>query len=141
MTGTSSFNLAGTLTVATSRRSSPLALSQVIGEVEAKSLEINVPYGGTETTVPLGLSSGVTEALIVAFYSAEELILELESSDSTEAGPIRLGIKGHWIMTLSPDEGITSVKAVNPSTTTDRTLEYVVGSIAKSGDTPEYWDD
>jgi hypothetical protein len=120
-------------------------LSQIVGEIEAKSLEVAIPLGGALTTIPLGLSTGVTEVLLLACYSPDSLILEMVTSDTENsgatAGPMRAGIKGHWFVTLSPGEGITSLKAKNLSTTKDVTLEYLIGAVEKVGDLPDFWDD
>ncbi len=142
MTATSSFSLTGTATFATSRKSTPWALSQAIGEIEAKASELRIPSGGAYVSVPLGLSATVTEALLLVLYSPKKLIIEYTSSDADDPGPMKLGLKGLHVLTLSPGEGITTLRASNPSTTEDVTLEYgVCAKAADADDDPDYWDD
>lgn len=136
----SSINLAGTLNVATPRRVSPIVLSEIIDTIEAKQFDFNIAANASGVTVPLLFPVGVTEALFLHLYSPKKLILELTGSDATP-GPMKLGLKGHMLLTMQPDEGIISLKASNPSTTEDVNLEVVVGCIAAAGQSPEFFDD
>jgi hypothetical protein len=142
MTATSSFSLAGELTIATARKNLAWALSEVIGELEIKHNEILVPAGGALTSVPLVLSSGVSEALVVVLYAPKALTVRYTSSDVSHAGPIELGIKGLHFLTLATGAGITAISVSNASVTDDVTLEYAIGAKAAVGDDdPSYWDE
>lgn len=140
MAGTSSLNLAGNLVVVTARRESKIALSQIVGQIEAKQQEFNIPAGTTQS-VALPFSSGVTEALVVHFYCPKTLHIEFSSSDTTTPGPVRVGIKGHWLMTMAPAEGMISpISVINPDLNNDITLEMVVAAVQDAADTPEFWE-
>jgi hypothetical protein len=138
MTAASSINLVGTLTSATSRRISPSALSQIIGELEVKNIEVFVAHG-TTVPVPLAFSPGVTEALVLYIYCPYALALTLESSDADDPGPMTIGHKGVTLLTLAPGRGIVSVSATNEHSTQDATLELTVGTVQAAGDVPSFW--
>lgn len=142
---TSSFNLTGLLKLATARRTTPLVLSQIIAEIEGKASEVNVPANTTSVqSIALGLAPGVTEVLFMALYAPKALIIEMTFTDTNNsqatAGPVRMGLKGHHIMTLSPGEGLTALGAINLSTSEDVTLDYMFGAIEKAGDIPSFWE-
>ena len=136
----SSINLAGTLNVATPRRVSPIVLSEIIESIEAKQFDFNIAANAADVNIPLMFPSGVTEALILHLYSPKKLVLELTGSDATP-GPMKIGLKGHMLLTMQPDEGITTLRVTNPSTTEDVNLEVVVGCVPVDGQTPEFFDD
>ena len=142
MSGTSSFNLAGKLNIASGGRVVPHALSQVIGELEAKTYEVTIPAGGAWTTVPLPLSAGVDEVLVLYMRSPKKLAMRVASNDPTEPGPAVFGFKGNWFQTLSPGIGIISIEASNPSAIDNVTLEVAIGAKALPTDEdPSYWQD
>lgn len=138
--GTSAISIAGELKVATARRTSDIGISQAIADLEVKSFEVTVPYGAALTTIPLQLSGGVTEALFLHLYCPMKIIVEVTTSDLTSPGPVRFGMKGHVVLTLTPGEGVTLLKAINPHTACDTTLEVVVGAkSAPTDDDPEFY--
>ena len=142
MAATSSFNLAGILSIVTAKKQLTWPLSQIVSQLEIKTPEVLIPAGGALTSVPLNLSTGVTEALVVVLYAPKKLVVRYTTSDASHPGPVEMGIKGLHILTLSPGEGIVAISASNPSATEDVTLEYAVGAKAAVGDgDPDYWDD
>jgi hypothetical protein len=143
MAATSSIAIAGTIDATTTRKATETTVSQVVDEIEVKQgMEVRVPVGGGLVSVPLPFSTGIAEALILHLYSPKKLVLRITGSDVSHAGPIDLGIKGHWFITLTPGEGIAAISASNPSTTDDVTLEYSYGAKSAAGDDdPTYWDD
>lgn len=142
MAATSSFNLAGLLKIVTARKENEISLSQILAEVEAKGYEVLIPAGGVLTAVPMPFSGGVTEALVVALYAPKKLTLRITSADGSHPGPMELGIKGWWFVTLNPGAGITAISASNASSTSNVTLEVYFGAKQSAGDPdPSYWTD
>ncbi len=142
MSGSSSFNLAGKLNIASGGRVVPHALSQVIGELEAKTYEVTIPAGGAWTTVPLPLSDGVEEVLVLYMRSPKKLLVRMTSNNVTTPGPMTCGFKGTWLQTFSPGEGIVTISASNPSAIDNVTLEIAIGAKALPTDEdPSYWQD
>lgn len=133
-------NLAGLLSWVSGSRTGTLPLSPVQDGVEVKTGEITIPTGGAEITIPLNLSTGITEALVVALYAAKTLTIEWTSSDATTPGPVREKIKGPWYKSLAPDGGLVTLKATNDGSE-DVQLVYVFGTATSGQDTPDYWTD
>lgn len=139
--GASAINLAGTVEVATPQRDTEIGLSTVIDEIEAKTNEYNIPANnsGSPFLVPLNLSTGVTEALVLLLQSASPLLLTLASSDVTNPGPFNIGLMGPMLLTMQPGEGIVSIYVVNPSTTVSVNLSVTTGALAAASDEPPYF--
>lgn len=141
MAGTSTVDIAGTVEVTKSRASTPRTLMQTISDLEAKDLEITVPRSST-VALPLGLSSGVPEALFLLIYSPKKLVVRYTSADVSLPGPIELGIKGYHILTLTPGEGITAVSLVNANDSEDIIVEYCVAAKSQTTDaSPTFYTD
>lgn len=136
----SSINIAGLISLATARKTTEIAMSQVIPDVGVKPGEMTVPTGGAYHPVPLNLSPTMTEALVLVLYSPKKLNIQVTSSDSGTPGPIRLGLKGLWVLTLTPEHGITAVSASN-SGTDDVVLEYAIVAQETASDELAWWDD
>lgn len=139
MPGTSSISVSGMLKAVTARKTGEFSLTQQIGDVEVKTPEINVPAGST-VTVPLNLSDGVTEALMLVWYARKTLTLSLTSAHGVTPGPMTINVKGLSFLTLAPGAGIAAMSATNDGTE-DVNLDYAVVAISTTGDTPEFWDD
>jgi hypothetical protein len=137
--GKSTFSLTGTLGFDSPRRSSNIALSQSIGGLEVKGpIELTIAAGAT-VSLPLSFSTGVSEALVLALYSAARLDVALTASGDVP-GPVKLGMKGNWVQTFAPGRGLAAVSVTNPSTTESVALEYAYAALADAGDAPEFWE-
>jgi hypothetical protein len=135
MTASSTIDLTGTLTLTTTRKTDPVTITQTIDLIEAKDFELTIPHAGALATIALCLSPGVTEALFVHLYCPKNLLLKLTSSDTTTPGPMSVGLRGHWMMTLYPGEGITQIQVQNPDQANDVTLQVAIGALGQLGDT------
>lgn len=134
--GKSSFAIQGTTTTASPGRIGTGSVSQVVDEVEAKSLELTVPAGESRT-VNLALPTGVEEALLLQWYCAQKL--DLTITDNTGSDTISLTAKGFSLLTLAPGGGIKELSITNPSTTEDVLFVYTVVTKAVDGDEPAFW--
>jgi hypothetical protein len=140
MAATGSINLAGLMKLAKANGVDSVAISQIVPELEVKGLDATIPAGGDLTSLPLGLSTGVTEALFLAIYSPTTLTIELTSSDGTRPGPFRQGLKSWYFATLAPGQGIVALSALNEDPDDDVTLVYYVGAKRNAtDDTPSFW--
>jgi len=139
--GTSTISITGAVEVVTKRRNTNIALTQSIGEVEAKGpLELTIPAGAT-VSLPLSFSTGVDEALFLYIYSPKKMVVRVTGKDASHPGPMEKGLKGIWLETFTPGEGVVAVSVTNPSTTDAVTIEYAYAAKADASDNPEYWND
>lgn len=139
--GQSTIALTGEVVIATARRTTSIALTQSIGELEVKGpLELTIAPGAT-VALPLSFSTGVTEALFLLIYAPSKVVVRVTGSDVSHPGPIEKGLKGYWIETFTPGEGVTAISMTNPSTTDAVTIEYGYGALGDSADAPAFWDD
>lgn len=142
MSGTCSIDLTGTVKAVSSRMDHTVSLVQTLTDVESKNLSFQVSRGASAVSLPLGLSTGVTEALLVLIYSPKKLVLRITGADASHPGPVELGIKGFFLLTLTPGEGVASIDVSNPSATEDVTIEYTVAAKAAStDDDPDFYLD
>ena len=133
MSGSSSVNVAGIIKLVTARKSVEIGVSQIIDELVISSRDILVPIATADQVIHFGDE----EVLFLHMYSPKTLLIELESND-TVTGPVKLGLLGHWFLTMSPGAGITSLKVGNESLVDDVSLEIVIGQ-ATAGEVPPYW--
>lgn len=139
--GQSTFAITGELNVATARRATAIALTQSTTGLEAKGpLELTIAAGAT-VALPLTFSAGVAEALFLYLYSPKKMVVRVTGTDASHPGPMELGLKGIWMQTFTPGEGVAAVSITNPSTTEAVTIEYAYAALADAADAPEYWDD
>lgn len=138
MAGDSSINITGNVKLASVKRLTDFPLSQIIGDVEVKHGDLNISSGGSPVSVPLSFASGVTETLFLLLYSPKPLIIIVTGKNGDVPGPIRLGLKGFSMFTLTPGNGITVLQAVNPNND-DVTLEYVYASLENASEIADYW--
>lgn len=137
--GASVINIAGTLQATTPMRDTEIGVSQTVDEIEVKAPSYIVPHGGATISIPLGLSTGINEALVLHMKSDGLLTLILTSSDVTAPGPMRIQIMGHQLLTMAPGGGIISISAINLDNNNDVNLELIIGALAVSTDEPTYW--
>ncbi len=130
----SSVNLAGTLKITTARRIADVALTEVIDGLDVLQFDFMVAQSASNVAVTFPSS----EALVLHLYSPAKLILELTGSDTID-GPIRVGLKGHLLLTCQPGEGIVSLRVTNPDAVNNVVLEVVIG-IAANGEIPEFFE-
>ena len=133
---TGSINICGMIRVASSRGTSEFPLSQVIADVEVKQNEITLAGGATNVALPLALSAGVSEALMLVIYTPAKARLHITA---TNGGPAPLGIKGTFIMTLNPGDGITGVTIDNLSAIDELVVSWIVVAQDASADVPGWW--
>jgi hypothetical protein len=139
MAATGNISIAGTMSIGRTNALREIALSQVIGEIETKDIEITLPAGGALTTIPLGLSPGVTEALVLIWNTPATVELTLASSEAVP-GPMHIYVKGQSFLTLAPGGGIISISGSNPDPDDDVTIQITVGAQRNStDDVPEFW--
>lgn len=139
--GQSTISIVGEVQITTARRSTSIALSQSIGELEVKGpLELTVAAGAS-VALPLSFSAGVSEALFLLLYSPKKAVVRITGSDVSHPGPMEKGLKGYWMETFSPGEGVTAITVTNPSTTEAITLEYAYAAKGDASDAPTYWND
>ena len=148
MSANGSISLAGLLGYAGGVRTGNISLSQGIDELEVKAFEVNAPSGaslaGAEwTAVPLQLSTGVGEAIVLALYAAKAVwvrITTTEDGAGSAEGVSIVKVKGHTFMTLAPGGGITDLDVCNEDLTDDVTLGVVVGAKRNAtDDDPSFW--
>lgn len=142
MSANGAISLRGTVDLVGQRSSAEIALSQMVDSVEVKRVEVRVPSSTLSAQdVPFVLSPTVEEVLWLHVFSPKKVILELTSNDATNPGPIRVGCKGHSVLSCSPGEGITAIGVINESTTEEVTVEISYAAVAADGDLPAYWDE
>lgn len=138
--GQSTVSVTGSIDIASARRSSNIALTQSIGEVETKG-PVELTLGAGETrALPLDLSTGVDEVLFLYLYSPKKLVVRVTGKDASHPGPIEKGLKGIWMETFTPGEGVTAITVTNPGTD-PVTIEYAYAAKADAADVPAYWND
>jgi hypothetical protein len=138
----STIDIVGEVKITTARLDRTLTLMQTLSDIEVKGMEATIPRSGADVSVPLGLSAGVAEGLFLAIYSPKKLIVRYTTADASHPGPVEFGIKGHHILTLTPDAGIVALAFSNPSDTEDVVVEYVVGAKRQSTDEdPDFYTD
>lgn len=142
MSGTSTIDLTGTVEVTTNRKSTAISLSQTIDALEVKTLEATIPHGTVSPlAVPLGLSSGVPEALVLHVMAPRTVGMRITGNGATP-GPTLLQVKGYQMLTFAPGGGLTALAFTNENGTEDVVVEYVVGAKAQTDDdAPTFWDD
>jgi hypothetical protein len=142
MSGDSTIGAVGTINVTTPRRSTTFGISQVIDGIECKWKEITIVHGGSAgslTSIPLDLSVGVTEALVLILECSLPIVIQLTSSDTTSPGPIFFGLKGLSFLTFTPGEGIVTLRAYNADPSNDAVLEIGIGALGNVTDQPTFW--
>jgi hypothetical protein len=130
----STMQLLGQILTAGGRRTTNFPLTNTIDRLEVKPLEITVPAGGGATVVPLALSTGVTEALVIALYTSRRLDVTLTDSNGDT---VTIGVKGTQLLTMYPGKGITAISASNPSSSDEQLLEYIIGTLGPDGVVPD----
>ena len=139
--GQDTIALSGTLEFVSSRRNTQIALTQNMGELEVKGpLSLNIP-ANTTVNLPLSFSTGVGEALFLYIYAPKKLVVRVTGKDISLPGPMEKGLKGYWIETMAPGEGITAITLLNESLSDNVQIEYAYGALADVNDTPAYWLD
>ena len=132
-------SLAGTLTDTTGRRTNNVGIAQAIDQIEGKSKQTTIPHGGAVTSIPLDLSTGITDALVLAVYAPTKVVLVLTSSDVTAPGPMRVGLQGWTFLSMTPGEGIAALSVINNDATADVQVDTYVFALAAPTDEPPWW--
>lgn len=149
-TGSDSVAIAGTIDFVTSGRADEIALSQAVDGVQVKTTKMTIPHQGTPSptptpvAIPLNMSPGVTEALVLHLECAEQLFLDITTNNATHPGPVRIAIKGDTFLTLAPTNplsgsfvpsgAIIAISALNFSTTDDVELAVTLAAQAQTSD-------
>jgi len=138
MSTNTSVSLTGNLDVTTTRETTRLPIVLSLTDVRKKQTELILRAGAAATAVTFE-NVNVTEALALHVYCPASILVKMSSSDADFPGPIRLGLKGHWFLILSPGEGITTLEFSNPSTTDDTTAEVLLVTATDSDSVPSFW--
>lgn len=131
-----SISLAGALKSVSGQDERTLGLELAIGDVEVHTNEVSL-VSDALLSLGLGLSPGVTEALLLVLYAPEQLKVRLTFTSGDNA---TFRVKGHSVLTLSPGGGLTALQAalVDPADG-NRKLYYSVIAIPPNGETPAFW--
>ena len=139
-TAAGSINIAGTLTATgDTDAGDPVALSQVISEIEKKGATNYTIGPSASLSIPLNLSSGVTEALFLFLYCAAPLLIHETTSDLSSPGPTIKGLKGLAIWTYTPGEGLAALTVSNADPLNAVSLSVVLAAAPAAGIVPPYW--
>lgn len=133
----STIGVEGKISVASGKSDAPSYIALAIEEVEAKSYEVTIGAASTGS-IPMPFSSGVDEAIVLALYSPKHVLVQVTGKSATP-GPVKLGLKGWWLLTMAPGEGITALSVTN-SQTEPVTLNVILGTKAPDNATPPFWE-